>query len=308
MTEKFTCDDCGREFDSKRGLHIHQSQKHIEEAEEEHSSSEDSTEEGKKAVFNFDNRKTVYASFLIGVLLGGFLIGGLNALNTQGVELPSVNNDSSSDRIQFASSNISDDPTLGSSDASVRVIMVTDYGCPWCAEWMGAEAIPDDATRVDGTIDNNQNYQKLKQNYIDTGDIQFTVMDYPAHPNALQAHKASNCIYEQDSSLYSEFSKALYERRTEWLGGDSGQDMPDQTFRSIAQNVGANVTAMEQCISTSGNSEIQNDVNLVRGKVDRIGTPLFFIGSEDSGYVSLSGAQSYDTMSKIIDREIQNQG
>lgn len=304
MSEKFSCDKCSKEFDSERGLHIHQSQVHT--GEDSDNKSEENTQSGPmEAVFQFNSKKTLYASFLIGVLVGGFFIGGLNALNSSGIGLPGNNTDSGSDRIQFSSGNFSDDPTLGAADAPVRVVMVTDYGCPWCAEWMGVNAIPDDAARVDGTIDKNENYRKIKENYIDTGEAKLTVMDYPAHTNALQAHKSANCIWEQNQSLYNEFSKSLYDRRTEWLGGQSGQDMPDQTFRSIAQNVGANTTALEQCVSSTDDSEIQEDVNLISSKVDSIGTPLFFIGNEENGFVKIRGAQSYDTMSKIIDQELQ---
>ncbi|QKQ98702.1 thioredoxin domain-containing protein [Candidatus Nanohaloarchaea archaeon] len=303
MSDTLTCEECGREFDSERALHIHQSRAHKEEEDSDNSSEEEDTgeEEGRmKAVFQFNSKKTLYASFLIGVLVGGFLIGGLNALNSQDIGLPSDNNDSGSDRIQFSPSNFSNDPTLGSADAPVRVVMVTDYGCPWCAEWMGVNAIPS------RNIDQTQTYQRIKNNYIDTGKVKMTVLDYPAHPNALKMHKAANCVYEQDKSLYGDFSIKLYERREDWLGGRSGADRPVETIRSISQNVGINTTSVLQCVNNTGTTEIQNDVQLVSSKVSKIGTPLFFIGNEENGYVKISGAQTYSTFSKIIDQELQN--
>lgn len=298
MSEEFTCDKCGREFDSKRGLHIHESQKHKEEDSDSGTEKEDN-QATKEAVFQFNSRKTLYVSFLIGVLMGGFLIGGLNALNTQGLGLPGNSTDNSADRIQFSDSNFSDDPTLGSADAPVRIVEVTDYGCPWCAEWKGVNAIPS------RNIDQTQTYQKIINNYVDTGKVKMTVLDYPAHPNALQVHKAANCVYDQNQSAYADFSLELYERRDEWLGGQSGADRPRETIRSISQNLGLNGEEVLQCVDSTDNSEIESDVELASSKVDRIGTPLFFIGNEENGYIKVSGAQTYDTMSKIIDQELQ---
>lgn len=297
MSEKFSCDRCGKEFDSERGLHIHQSQVHT--GEDPDNTSEDAQSGPKEAVFKFNSRRTLYASFLIGVLVGGFFIGGLNALNSPGFGLPGNSTDSGSDRIQFSSSDFSDDPTIGSSDAPVRVVMVTDYGCPWCAEWMGVDAIPS------RNIDQTQTYQRIKSNYIDSGEVKMTVLDYPAHPNALAVHKAANCVYEQNESLYKDFSHSLYERRNEWLGGRSGEDRPRETIRSISQTVGVNGTEVLQCVDSTDRSEIQEDVTLASSKVDGVGTPLFFIGSEENGYVKISGAQTYSTFSKILDQELQ---
>lgn len=301
MSDKFSCDKCGKEFDSERGLHIHQSQVHTGEDEENETgeTAEQNSEEssGKEIVFSFSSGKTILASFVLGLLLGGFLVGSAGSI---GLPVNGLLNESTDSRIDFAASDFSDDPTLGSADAPVRIVEVTDYGCPWCAEWKGVNAIPS------RNIDQTQTYQKIKNNYIDSGEVKMTVLDYPAHPNAIQMHKAANCVYEQDPESYSEFSIKMYETREEWLGGRSGADRPRETIRSVADTVGLNGTEVLQCVDSKDNSEIEEDVSMVSSKVDRVGTPLFFIGNEENGYVKVSGAQTYSTISKIIEQEIQN--
>lgn len=301
MSEKFSCDQCDKEFDSERGLHIHQSQVHT--GEDGENETKDTTEQnsekgsGKEVVLNFSSGKTVLASFVLGLLLGSFLVGATGSMS---LPVNGLTNSSDDSRINFEASDFSDDPTLGSVDAPVRIVEVTDYGCPWCAERKGVNAIPS------RNIDQTQTYQKIKDNYIDSGDVKMTVLDYPAHPNALQIHKAATCVYEQDSESYSDFSIKMYETREEWLGGQSGADRPRETIRSTAETVGLNGAEVLQCVDSKGNSEIEEDVSMVSSKVDKVGTPLFFIGNEENGYVKVSGAQTYSTISKIIDQEIQN--
>lgn len=106
------------------------------------------------------------------------------------------------------------EPTKGDENAPIRVIEYSDFGCPWCAEWFGVDAIPQ------RNIDGQQSYETLMSEYVDTGDVQFTYMDYPVsqlHPNAPQAHQAANCVLEQDEGLYWKFHDALFENRDQWM-------------------------------------------------------------------------------------------
>lgn len=291
MSDKFSCDECGDEFDSERGLHIHQSQVHSEEDKEK-------TEAGdeKEVVLNISTGRAVMASFVIGLILGGFLMGSAGVAN---LSLNSIISSSDSDRIEFSASDFSEDPTVGSADAPVRIVQVTDYGCPWCAEWNGVNTIPS------RDIDQTQTYQKIESNYIETGEVKMTVLDYPAHPNALQVHKAATCAYETNESSYPDFSSKLYENREEWLGSQSGDDRPRETIKSVANSTGLNKTEILSCVDSKDNSEIQKDVRLASSKVGQVGTPLFFIGNEESGYVKMSGAQTYSSISKVLDQELQ---
>lgn len=108
------------------------------------------------------------------------------------------------------------EPTQGSSDAPINFIEYSDFGCPWCAEWHGVDAIPS------RDIDSQQPYQTLVSDYVEPGDVQFYFKDYPVsrlHPNAPDAHKAANCILEQDEEKFWEFYDSLFENRGQWTAG-----------------------------------------------------------------------------------------
>lgn len=118
--------------------------------------------------------------------------------------------------ITIDESQLEGEPTKGEENAPVRVIEYSDFGCPWCAEWFGVDAIPQ--RNVDGA----QSYDKLMSEFVDTGDVQFTYMDLPRprlHPNAPDAHKAANCVLEQDEDLYWDYHDMLYEERDQWMSG-----------------------------------------------------------------------------------------
>lgn len=105
------------------------------------------------------------------------------------------------------------EPALGNKSAPINIIEYSDYGCPWCAEWHGTDAIPQ------RPIDQEDSFNKVKSNYVETGDAQFVLKDYPVprlHPKAMTAHKAANCVLENSPDSFWEFSQKLYEERDRW--------------------------------------------------------------------------------------------
>ena len=315
MSEKFSCDQCGKEFDSERGLHIHQSQVHAGEEDSDEESNvngdtkeTDATHKGGEITLRLGSLWALGAVFVAGMLLGGIVIGtignnspadnigpsqvdnsvegnqnnpeetfrsiandvGLNpdqlmqCVNnknnsefTEGIQqlregdsegfgtptfyignneigfvkvegaqtystleqildreiarAQSSPGNSSEERLKFSDNIDEGEPKLGSSDAPIQMIEVTDFGCPWCAEWAGYEAIPQ------RNIDQTDTLSKIKSNYVETGEVELVVKDYPAHPNAPEAHKAANCAWETDEDSYWEFHDQLFERRNEWM-------------------------------------------------------------------------------------------
>lgn len=107
-------------------------------------------------------------------------------------------------------------PTRGDENAPINFVEFSDYGCPYCAEWFGVDAIG----QID--VDSENSYETLISEYVDTGDVKFTYMDLPRaqlHPNAPDAHKAANCVLEQSEDQYWEFHDLLYEERDQWMSG-----------------------------------------------------------------------------------------
>lgn len=105
------------------------------------------------------------------------------------------------------------EPTLGEESAPINIIEYSDYGCPWCAEWHGVNAIDQ------RNIDEEDSFNKVRSNYVETGDVQFVLKDYPVaqlHPQAETAHKAANCVLENSPENFWEFSQKIFEERDKW--------------------------------------------------------------------------------------------
>lgn len=305
--EKFTCDKCGKSFDSQRGLSIHQTQMHEDE------DSGDQNEEIPDPYSGDDSSRMVSLSvqqvmigiFVLGLSLGfstglaatnfGAISGLLDAdplqqeqstvdvladiadetgLNPEemrnyiqssngseiqrdraeisqavgGIGTPSFfignseigythvsgaqpyprmkplidqkiqeaeNNDSEVGGDEYTLEGITSEgePTLGDKSANIRIIEYSDYGCPWCAEWHGINAIPQ------RPIDQEESFQRVRTNYVETGKVQFIKKDYPVprlHPEAVNAHKAANYVWENSPEHFWEFSHKLYEERDRW--------------------------------------------------------------------------------------------
>jgi protein-disulfide isomerase len=103
------------------------------------------------------------------------------------------------------------EPSLGDESAPIYVIEYSDFACPWCAEWAGYDAIPQ------RDIDQRDSWNKIKENYVQQGEIEFVYKDYPAHQNSRIAHEAANCVWEQDSEAYWKFHDKLFEYRDSWM-------------------------------------------------------------------------------------------
>lgn len=103
------------------------------------------------------------------------------------------------------------EPSLGDESAPIYVIEYSDFACPWCAEWAGYDAIPQ------RDIDQRDSWNKIKENYVQQGEIEFVYKDYPAHQNSHIAHEAANCVWEQDSEAYWKFHDKLFEFRDSWM-------------------------------------------------------------------------------------------
>lgn len=284
------CEQCGKEFDSERGLNVHKGQVH---AGEDGDSGTDAGSEGFLTV-EISRTQTMAGAFVLGLVVMGALIF---AVDTTGVLAPG--GDDGDARVELSESFIDGEPTLGTEDANVTIIELSDFGCPWCAEWAGVDAFPQ------RPIDQEESLSQIQSNYIDTGDVRFVYKDYPVqrlHPNAPQAHVAANCVLEQSSDLYWDFHDELFERRGQWTA--NGQGDTDATFSQIAEDIGADAQAMESCIAAADGSEVQQDIQEIQDQVGNIGTPSFLIGSFEDGFTLVEGAQPYSMMQPVIDSEL----
>ncbi len=179
-----------------------------------------------------------------------------------------------------------DDPVIGNPDAPITIIEFSDFQCPFCARF------------------HVQTLPLLLDQYIDQGKVKLVFRDFPIqsiHPNALPASVAAECANEQ--GRFKAMHDALFDNQKQW----SNQETVDALtmFSQYATQIGLDQETFDSCL-TSGKyiEEIRNDLDDGRS-YDVTGTPGFFIGNDEIGYVELKGAQPFESFKKVIDVQLE---
>ena len=113
----------------------------------------------------------------------------------------------------------------------------------------------------------------IMNEYIKNGQVKLVFRDFPIqsiHPNALPASVAAECANEQGK--FKEMHDIFFERQNEW-----------------------------------NNQETSGAMDLDDGRAYGIsGTPGFFIGNDQIGFIELKGAQPFENFKKVIDSQLKN--
>ncbi|WP_428327194.1 thioredoxin domain-containing protein [Nitrosopumilus sp.] len=179
-----------------------------------------------------------------------------------------------------------DDPIIGNPDAPITIIEFSDFQCPFCARF------------------HVQTLPLLLEEYIEQGKVKLVFRDFPIqsiHPNALPASVAAECANEQGQ--FKAMHDMLFDNQGQW----SNQDTVDalSLFSQYATQIQLDQETFDSCL-TSGKyiEEIRNDLEDGRS-YDVTGTPGFFVGNDEIGYVELKGAQPFESFKKVIDAQLE---
>ena len=178
-----------------------------------------------------------------------------------------------------------DDPVIGDPNAPISIIEFSDFQCPFCARF------------------HIQTLPSILEEYVDQGKVKLIFRDFPIqniHPNALPASVAAECANEQGK--FKEMHDKLFDNQKEWSGLETANAM--LLFSQYALEIGLEQEIFDSCL-TNGKyiEEIRNDLNDGR-KYGVSGTPGFFIGNDQIGYVELKGAQPFESFKKVIDAQL----
>ena len=177
------------------------------------------------------------------------------------------------------------DPIMGDPNAPITIIEFSDFQCPFCARF------------------HTQTLPSILDEYIDQGKVKLVFRDFPIqsiHPNALPASIAAECANDQNK--FREMHDILFEKQNEWNKIDTAKAL--SLFSQYALDFGINQEEFDSCL-TSGKhiSEIQKDLEDGRN-YGVSGTPGFFVGNDELGYVELKGAQPFESFKKVIDSQL----
>jgi protein-disulfide isomerase len=182
---------------------------------------------------------------------------------------------------------IDNDPIIGNPNAPITIIEFSDFQCPFCARFH-VETLP-----------------SIMNEYINDGQVKLVFRDFPIqsiHPNALPASVAAECANEQKK--FKEMHDVLFENQKEW--SNQSIDNAMITFNQYASKMGLEEEKFDSCLKNGKYiEEIQKDLD--DGRTYGIsGTPGFFVGNDQIGFVELKGAQPFENFKKVIDSQLKN--
>lgn len=208
-----------------------------------------------------------------GFLAAGGTVAGLvllAALFFTGTEVPKGSGPSAGD-VKAAETTLLEDRALGRHDAPLTVIEYASFTCGLCQEF------------------HLQTFPKIKQAFIESGQIRFVFREFPLDEAALLASMTARCVKPE---RYFGFVDLLFRRLERWAGA---QDTSEALIE-LAQIGGLSEEQTRECL---GDEEIANTIlagRLVAERTHDVGrTPTFIIGSD-----KYEGTMSFETFEKIV--------
>jgi len=163
------------------------------------------------------------------------------------------------------------DVWLGKEDAKVTIIEYASMTCPHCARF------------------HQTAFPALKEKYIDTGKVRFTLREFPFDPLATAAFMLARC---NGNDKYYAMVDLLFAQQKTW----STAPKPADALLATVRQAGFTQESFESCLK---NQPIYDAVNSVRERGEKVfgvdSTPTFFINGQKS-----SGSLSIEELDKIL--------
>ena len=163
------------------------------------------------------------------------------------------------------------DVWIGRDDAKVTIIEYASMTCPHCARF------------------HLTTFPALKEKYIDTGKVRFTLREFPFDPLATAAFMLTRC---NGNDKYYAMVDLLFAQQKNWASAPK----PAEALLATVRQAGFTQESFEACLK---NQSIYDAVNSVRERGDKVfgvdSTPTFFINGQKS-----SGSLSVEELDKIL--------
>jgi protein-disulfide isomerase len=189
--------------------------------------------------------------------------------------------------IKLIDASVDDDPVKGEQNAPITIIEFSDFQCPFCARF------------------HEQTLPLILEQYVETGKVKFVYRDFPiqtSHPNAMPAAAASECAHEQDK--YWEYHDELFKNQGIWNNMEITSAIT--IFKEYATKLELNQEQFDSCLD-SGKYIEEINKDLRDGQNYGItGTPGFFIGNEQDGFIQLTGARPFEAFKSVIDSQLNS--
>ncbi len=177
------------------------------------------------------------------------------------------------------------DPVIGDPNAPITIIEFSDFQCPFCARF------------------HVQTLPLLMDEYILEGKVKLVFRDFPIqsiHPNALPASVAAECA--NDQGKFKEMHDMIFDNQSQWNKQETANALA--MFSQYANEIQLDQETFDSCLASGKHiDEIRKDLDDGRN-YGISGTPGFFVGNDQIGYVELKGAQPFESFKKVIDAQL----
>ncbi len=166
-----------------------------------------------------------------------------------------------------------DDAQTGPQDAKVKIIVFSDFQCPFCK------------TFYEGSL------KQAMTDYKDKVLFVFKEVPLSIHDKAMDAAMAGECANEQGK--FWEMADKLYGDQKTWSALKTFSATP------YATQIGLNMTQFNQCVSSKKFQDKINADNQMAQDFGISGTPAFFVNDKFFG-----GVVQYDQLKQTIDAQL----
>lgn len=169
--------------------------------------------------------------------------------------------------------------TLGDSTASLWVIIVSDFQCPFCKVW------------------HDQTFPALRKEFVDNGKVRLAYLNLPLpqHQHAQSTAEMALCAGAQ--GRFWEFHDAVFDSQNAWSGLPAGTTF----FDSLATVAKVDRPRLQQCMEARTMRALV-DADYQRAVEAKVrSTPTFFIGDD----IRLAGAVTIEIMRDSITKALR---
>lgn len=164
----------------------------------------------------------------------------------------------------------------GSSEAPIRVIEMSDYGCGYCRQF------------------HLETFPSLREEFIESGIVEWKFVPYVTgmFDNSHAALRAAECTLEQSSQLFERINERLWHEQSAWKGSGDAATL----VRSWADDAGADLSAFDDCQANGRRADRITAASALARELGVRGTPTFLV----VGYGPLQGALPLDTFRRVL--------
>lgn len=166
--------------------------------------------------------------------------------------------------------------SLGDTNAPVTIIEYASMTCSHCAEF------------------HNTTFQKIKKDYIETGEVRYIFREFPIDKLAMATSMLARCV---DKNVSLPFIGVLFKTRDQWISENALSELKNLSKQAGLSNEEFdkclnNQTLLDELISIKDQAITDYNIN---------STPSFVINGK-----VITGNKPYSTFKKEIDKVLES--